>query len=71
MWRNAKSSSRRLNAWAAFLFGLMRVQPKGHASMSTGINSTRTPDILVRNEGIVFLFCPLTDSAQKAELLLG
>ena len=33
--------------------------------MSTNVNSTRTPDILVRNEGTVFVFCPLTRRAKQ------
>jgi hypothetical protein len=33
--------------------------------MSTNVNSTTTPDILVRNEGTVFVFCPLTRRAQQ------
>jgi len=28
-------------------------------------NSTTTPDILVRNEGTVFVFCPLTSQARQ------
>jgi hypothetical protein len=33
--------------------------------MSSRVNSTRTPDILVRNEGTVFLFCPLTQRSKQ------
>jgi hypothetical protein len=33
--------------------------------MSTNVNSTRTPDILVRNEGTVFVFCPLTQRSKQ------
>ena len=33
--------------------------------MSSRINSTTTPDILVRNEGTLFLFCPLTPQAKQ------
>jgi hypothetical protein len=29
------------------------------------IEARRTPDILVRNEGTVFLFCPLTPRAKE------
>jgi hypothetical protein len=35
---------------------------KEHASMKT---SSSTPDVLVRNEGTVFLFCPVTIRARK------
>jgi len=33
--------------------------------MSSRVNSTTTPDILVRNEGTVFVFCPLTQRAKE------
>jgi hypothetical protein len=29
------------------------------------VNSTTTPDVLVRNEGTLFLFCPLTPQAEQ------
>src|SRR5205807_10420401 len=50
-----------------FYFGhLMRVRRKEHASMS---NSSQVvpnpPDVLVRNEGTVFLFCPLTSRGKQ------
>jgi hypothetical protein len=49
---------------AAFLLGLMRVQPKGARIMELLNVSAVTPDVLVRNEGTVFVFCPLTERAQ-------
>ena len=33
--------------------------------MSSRVNSATTPDILVRNEGTVFVFCPLTPRAKQ------
>src|SRR5437879_1724529 len=52
---------------ALFLFGyLMRVRPKEHASMSSSSQLVpNTPDVLVRNEGTVFLFCPLTSRGKQ------
>jgi len=48
---------------AAFCFGhsLVRVFTKKHASMNRAAHFIpNTPDVLVRNEGTLFLFCPLT-----------
>src|SRR5437870_12599115 len=44
----------------------MRVRPKEHASMSSSSQVVpNTPDVLVRNEGTVFLFCPLTSRGKQ------
>src|SRR6266568_1408738 len=44
----------------------MRVRPKEHASMSSSSQVVpSTPDVLVRNEGTVFLFCPLTSRGKQ------
>src|SRR5207247_3019445 len=44
----------------------MRVRPKEHASMSSSSQLVpSTPDVLVRNEGTVFLFCPLTSRGKQ------
>src|SRR5438094_7061106 len=44
----------------------MRVRPKEHASMSSSSQVIpNTPDVLVRNEGTVFLFCPLTSRGKQ------
>src|SRR5439155_18245490 len=52
---------------ALFLFGcLMRVRPKEHASMSSSSQVVpSTHDVLIRNEGTVFLFCPLTSRGKQ------
>jgi hypothetical protein len=33
--------------------------------MSSRVKSTTTPDILVHNEGTIFVFCPLTQRAKQ------
>src|SRR5438552_4126661 len=50
-----------------FCFGhLMRVRRKEHASMSSSSQFVpSTPEVLVRNEGTVFLFCPLTSRGKR------
>jgi hypothetical protein len=52
--------------WAVFFFGHpMRVRSKGpRMSLPTAVASA-TPDVLVRNEGTLFLFCPLTSQAKE------
>ena len=55
----------RLYVGGFLLVTLMRVRRKEHASMSSSSQVVpSTPDILVCNEGTVFLFCPLTNQAK-------
>src|SRR6266699_2753528 len=63
------SPRQRLMRGRFFCFGhLMRVRPKEHASMSSSSQVVpSTPDVLVRNEGTVFLFCPLTSPRQTVD----
>src|SRR5437867_3714765 len=50
----------------------MRVRPKEHASMSSSSQVVPiTPDVLVRNEGTVFLFCPLPNTLDALEIPCG
>jgi len=53
--------------WAVFLLvTLMRVRRKEHASMSSSPQVVpNIPDVLVCNEGTVFLFCPLTSRGKE------
>src|SRR5947199_3991066 len=62
-----RSPRQRLIRGRFLCFGhLMRVRPKEHASMSSSSQVTpNTPDVLVRNEGTVFLFCPLTSRGKQ------
>src|SRR3989449_10105640 len=63
MWHRVQTvSTTAPDTRALFLFGyLMRVRPKEHASMSSSSQVVpNTPDVLVRNEGTVFIFCPFT-----------
>src|SRR2546426_11039085 len=61
------SPRQRLIRGRFFCFGhLMRVRPKEHASMSSSSQVVpNTPDVLVRNEGTVFLFCPVAWKLQR------
>jgi hypothetical protein len=44
----------------------MRVSPlKGARMSSPTVIPSATPDVLVRNEGTVFVFCPLTAEAEQ------
>src|SRR5450759_5866431 len=50
----------------SFWVTLMRVRRKEHASMSSSSRVVpNTPDVLVCNEGTVFLFCPLTSRGKE------
>jgi hypothetical protein len=50
--------------WAVFLFRYLMRTPKGARIMSNS-QVPITPDILVRNECTLFLFCPLTSHAKE------
>src|SRR3989441_7760623 len=68
MWHRVQTvSTTAPDSEGAFLFGhLMRVRRKEHASMSSSSQLVpSTPDVLVRNEGTVFLFCPLTSRGKQ------